>query len=184
MTNQFCKEWKEALVKPLIENPSAGLEKTKYRPVSNLGFMSKVVDKVTLIQFAKHCDENRLLPTYQLAYRKNHSCEMSIVKLVDDILWEMEEQLATAIVTLDLLAAFDTVDHNLLLDVLEMKFGVTDNTKQWYHNYIKSRKFRVMIGKNKSEPRQLNYSVSQGNIQGAFLFIYYASTLDETVKDL
>ena len=96
----------------------------------------------------------------------------------------MEEQLATAVVILDLLAAFDTVDHDLLLDVLEKKFGVTDNTKQWYHSYIKSRRFRVVIGKNKSEARQLNYLVPQGSIQGAFLFISYASTLDETVKDL
>ena len=51
----------------------------------------------------------------------------------------MEEQLATAVVILDLLAAFNTVDHDFLLDVLEKKFGVTENKKQWYHNYIKSR---------------------------------------------
>ena len=96
----------------------------------------------------------------------------------------MEEQLATTVVILDLSAAFNTVDHDLLLDVLEKKFGVTDNTKQWYHSYIISRKFRLMIGKNKSEARQLDYSIPQGHIQGAFLFISYASTLDKTVKDL
>ena len=80
--------------------------------------------------------------------------------------------------------AFNTVDHDLLLNILEKKFGITDNTKQWYHNYIRSRKFRVIIGKDKSEPRQLDYSVPQGSIQGAFLFISYASKLDETIKDL
>ena len=79
---------------------------------------------------------------------------------------------------------FNIVDHDLLLEVLGKKFGVTDDTKQWYHNYIKSRKFRVIIGKNKSEPRQLDYSVPQKSIQGSFLFISYASTLDEIVKDL
>ena len=169
-TNQFCSEWKEALVKPLIQQPMVSQEKSNYRLVSNLGFISKIVEKVTLIQFTKHCDENSLLPTYQSAYRRNHSCETSLVKLVDDLLWATVEQLVTAVVILDLSAAFDMVDHNLLLEVLEMKFGVTDNAKQWYHNYIKSRKFRVIIGKNKSEPRQLDYSVPQGSIQGVLIF--------------
>ena len=89
-TNQFCKEWKEALVKPL-NKASSGKEKTNYRPVSNLGFVSKVVEKVTLTQFTKHCDENRLLPTYHSAYRRSHSCKTSLVKLVDDLLLGMEE---------------------------------------------------------------------------------------------
>ena len=82
-------------------------------------------------------------------------CETSLVKLVDDLLWAMEEQLVTAVVILDLSAAFDTVDHDLLLEVLEKRFGVTNNANQWYCSYIKQRKFRVIIGKNKSELRQL-----------------------------
>ena len=103
---------------------------------------------------------------------------------MDDLLWVMEEQLVRAVMILDLSAAFDTVDHNLLLEVLEKRFGVTDKAKQWYCNYIKQRKISVINGKNKSEPRQLKCSVPQGSIQGAFLFISYASTLDEIVKDL
>ena len=69
-TNQFCSEWKEALVKPLIKKPTAEQEKSNYRLVSNLSFISKVAEKVTLTQFTKHCDENKLLPAYQSAYRK------------------------------------------------------------------------------------------------------------------
>ena len=88
--------------------------------------------------------------SYQSAYRRNHSCEMSLVKLVDDLLWARDEQLITAVVILDLSAAFDTVDHDLLLEVMEKKLGVTDNTKQWYCNYIKPRRFKAIIGKNKS----------------------------------
>ena len=66
-TNQFCIEWKEALVKLPIKKPTASQEKSIYRPVSNLRFISKIAEKVTLMQFAKHCDENKLLPAYQLA---------------------------------------------------------------------------------------------------------------------
>ena len=152
-TNHICSKWKEALVKLLIKKPTAGQEKSNYRPVSNLSFISKVAEKVILTQFTKHCDENKLLPAYQSAYRKNHSCETSLVKLIDDLLWAMEKQLVTAVMILDLSAAFNTVDHDLLLEVLEKRFGVTDKAKKWYSNYIKQRKFSVMIGKNKSEPR-------------------------------
>ena len=163
---------------------TAGPEKSNYRPVNNLSFISKIVEKVALIQFAKH-----MMKTGYYPHINQHAGEIivvrpSLVKLLDDLLWTMEEQLVTVVVTLDLSVAFDTVNHDLLLEVLEKKFGVTDNTKQWYHNYIKSRRFWVIIGKSKSEPRQLDYSVPQGSIHGASLLISYASTLDEIMKDL
>ena len=75
--------------------------------------------KVTLDQLSTHCQEQKLVPEYQSAYRKRHSCKTSLVKLVNDILWNMENQLVTAIVILDLSPAFDTVDHDFLLDVLD-----------------------------------------------------------------
>ena len=71
----------------------------------------------------------------------------------------MEEQLATAVVILDLFTTFDTVHNDLLLDILEKKFGITNNTKQWYQNYIRLRKFRVIIVEDKFKPKQKDYSV-------------------------
>ena len=183
-THSFYEEWKEAIVKQLVMKLSGGLVRTTYRPVSHLGFISKVVEKVTLEQFMEHCNQNSLLPEYQSAYRKEHSCETSIVKLVYVIHWRIENQLVTAVVILDLGAAVDTVDHDLLLDVLERLFGITDAARKWYHNYLKPRKFRVLIEKYTSQPRQLDYLVPQGSTQRAFLFISYASTLDEVVTQL
>ena len=177
----FCDIWKEALVKPLIKKKSLGMQNSNYRPVSNLSFISKIIEKVTLEQFNTHCQENSLVPEYQSAYRKNHSCETSLVKLVNDILWNMDRQLVTSIVILDLSAAFDTVDHDLLLDILEARFGITGTARKWYESYLKPRRFRVVVGKEESQPRQLDYPVLQGSIQGAFLFVAYASTLDEIV---
>ena len=95
----------------------------------------------------------------------------------------MNWQLVTSIVILDLSAAFDTVDHDLLLDVLETRFGITGTARRCYESYMKPRKFRVLLGKEESQPRQLDYSVPQGSIQGAFLFVAYASTLDEIVDN-
>ena len=95
----------------------------------------------------------------------------------------MENQLVTAIVILDLSAAFDTVNHILLLDVLDKRFGIAGKARKWYESYILPRKFRVEVGKERSQPRQLDYSVPQGSIQGAFLFVAYVSTLDEIVDN-
>ena len=146
----FCDEWKEALVKPLIKKKSLGTQNSNYRPVSNLSFISKIIEKVALEQFNTHCQENSLVPEYQSAYRKNHSCETSLVKLVNDILWNMDRQLVTSIVILDLSAAFDTVDHDLLLDVLGTRFGITGTARKWYESYLKPRRFRIVVGKEES----------------------------------
>ena len=175
---EFYTNWKEALVKPLVKNRILGTTLINYRPVSNLQFISKIVEKVTLDQFTQHCNRNSLLPNYQSAYRQHHSCETSLVKLVNDILWAMEKQLVTVVVILDLSAAFDTVDHDLLLEVLESRFGIVGTARKWYTSYLKPRSFKVFIRSSTSQPRQLDYSVPQGSIQGAFLFIIYASTLD------
>ena len=118
-SSEFCSAWKEVLVKPLVKKISTGTDKTNYRLVSNLSFISKIIEKVALEQFTKHCNRNGLLPEYQSAYRKNHSCQSSLIKLVNDILWGMEEQLVTAVVILDLSAAFNTVNPDLLLEVLK-----------------------------------------------------------------
>ena len=93
----------------------------------------------------------------------------------------MENQLVTAIVILDISAAFDTIDHDLLLDVLEKRFGIVVSAKDWYKSYLVPRRFRVAIQDKVSWPRQLDSSVPQENIQGAFLFIAYASTLDQII---
>ena len=77
----FPIKWKEALIRPLLKKAGLNLMHNNYRPVSNLSFLSKVVEKAVLIQFNIHCDQNMLLPVYQSAYRKGHSCETAIVKL-------------------------------------------------------------------------------------------------------
>ena len=90
----------------------------------------------------------------------------------------MEKQLVTVVVILDLSAAFNTVDHDVLLEVLEKQYGIVGTARQWYTSYLKPRTFKVTT----SQPRQVDYSVPKGSVQGAFLFIAYASTLDLVVQ--
>ena len=117
-SGHFFEDWKLAIVRPLIKSLKKGTEKSNYRPVSNLQFISKVIEKCTLSQLTDHCNKHNLLPEYQSAYRKYYSCETSLLKLVNDTLWAMENKLITAVTVMDLSVAFDTVSHELLLTVL------------------------------------------------------------------
>ena len=95
----------------------------------------------------------------------------------------MENKQITAVLIMDLSAAFDTADHDLLLNVLHRKFGITNTALRWYNNFIKPRKSRVCINGSYSSEQIMDFGLSQGFIQDAFLFNCYASTLSEIVPD-
>ena len=119
-------EWKLARVKLLIKKQGADLEKSNYHPVNNLPFLYKMVKKAMLKQFNNHCDKHNILLDYQSAYWENYNMETTLLKLTNDILWVIERQEIMAVTHIDLSAAFDMVDHNILLHVLNKVFGVTD----------------------------------------------------------
>ena len=123
----FCREWKTTVVRPLLKKVGLELTFSNYRPVSNLTFISKVIERCMLLQVSKHCNKYQLQPDYQSAYRGHYSCETSILKISKDILWCMEAQSITSLVALDLSAAFDTVDHEILLSILSSKYRIKSN---------------------------------------------------------
>ena len=178
----FASKWKTAIVHPIQKKVGLDLILSNFRPVSNLSFISKVVEKVLLIQFNKHCSTHRLIPDYQSAYRANYSCETALAKIVNDILWAMEHQKVTSLVAIDLSVAFDMVDHDILLSVLEKRFGVQDTCLEWFRSYLNSRYCVVKINAL-SSICELNCSVPQGSLGGPSLFTVYASTMQSIVPD-
>ena len=114
-TWEFCGKWTSTEVWPLIKALSKGTVKTNYRHVSNLPFFSKTIEKCTLNQLAKHCDIHNLLPEYKSAYRNFHSYKTYLLKLVKDTMWAIEYKQITAVLIMDLSAAFDTVNHDFYL---------------------------------------------------------------------
>ena len=95
----------------------------------------------------------------------------------------MEKQEVTSMVALDLSAAFDTVNHQILCDVLEKRFAVTENALQWTKSYLENRVFQVQVGKSMSAQVTINYSVPQGSVLAPVLFTCYAATLDDLVEE-
>ena len=115
----FPNNWRTAIVCPLLKKHGLDLLMINYRSVSNLCFLSKLVKCCLLIQLINCCNTNCLIPDFQSAYRENYSTETSLIRMCSNILWSMEKQQITMMVILDLLTAFDMVDHNILLDILQ-----------------------------------------------------------------
>ena len=125
-----CKQFslfKQAIVTPLLKKSGLDPNDLKnFRPVSNLPFISKILEKVVLTrQLQKHLSENELFEIKQSAYRKNHCTETALLSVVDGFLRNVDDRLVSVLALLDPSAAFDTLDHSILLQRLETTFGIS-----------------------------------------------------------
>ena len=144
------ENWKLTLVDPRLKKLGMDLVFENFRPVNNLHFLAKVAEKVVMSQLVNHCNENAPLPVSQSAYRQFHSTETALLKVQNDILINMDNEEVTLLVMLDMSAAFDTIDHNILIDILKNNFGVVDSALQWFRSYLANRKQQVVIDRCKS----------------------------------
>ena len=108
-----AKSWKSAKIQPLLKEIGLELTYYNYRPITNLSFMSKIIEKCMFKQFNKHCSTYHLLPECQSAYQENHSCETALIRLVNNVNWSMERKKVTSLIAIDLSAAFNMVDHDI-----------------------------------------------------------------------
>ena len=116
----------------------------------------------------EHARQHSLLPVMQSAYRPFHSTETALVKLASDCLMNMDKQELTLLVVIDLSAAFDTVDHKILLSQLKERFGVGGLVHEWFVSYLSCRKQAVCIESVVSSVRDVPYGVPQGSCCGPY----------------
>ena len=148
-----------------------------------VSFLSKIVEKAAQLQLQEHFDQQSLLPKHQSAYRQHHSTKTTLLNMCDNILKNMEDGKCTLIVSLDLSATFNTVNHTILLDVLNSYFGISEHTLSWISSYLSSRRFQVQIGHLTSKMVKIDFLVPQGSILGPILFNCYVSTLMEIILE-
>ena len=143
-TGCFPQEFKEAVVRPLRKKTGFDASELKnYRPVSNLPFLSKLLEKVVQVRIQAFFDSNGLMLNMQSAHRRFHSTETAVTKVVNDLL--LADCLVSALCLFDLTAAFDTVDHGLLISRLERQFGLRGVVLEWFRSYLSGRTFRVVF---------------------------------------
>ena len=175
-------QFKEAVVKPLIKKPSLDHEVLKnFRPVSNLPFLSKILERIVAKRLTSHIVNNSLDEPLQSAYKPGHSIETALLKVQNDILLSLDEKKDVFLVLLDLSAAFDTVNHTILLNRLRDRFGLSDNVLMWFQSYLSNRSQCVLVNSTKSPFYPLDTGVPQGSVLGPILFNMYTSPLGELV---
>ena len=131
---------------PLIKKITLDCEILKnYRPVSNISFLSQLIERIVAAQLIDHLQEHGLYEIFQSAYRQFHSTETALLRVQNDLLLSVDEHGGVILVLLDLSAAFDTIDHQKLLKTLEEKFGVQGDVLKWIKSYLSDRKQSVNI---------------------------------------
>ena len=170
--------FKQAHVTPIIKKSSLDKEVFKnYRDVSNLNFISKILERVVAIHLQTHLDEADLMTAFQLAYRKHHSTESALLNIYNDILLNMAKGSVTALTLLNLSAAFDTIDHTILLDRHNVYYGISELALGWFRSYLSGRTHSVKVGSTLSHPAVLQYGVPQGSVLGPILFSLYTNPI-------
>ena len=176
-TGVFPQDLKEALVKPLLKKANLELIDKNYRLVSNLEFMGKTIEQAVTSQLTQHISGNSLLEPMQSAYRSGHSTETAPLRVKTDLLQAIDRQEVVCLILLDLSSAFSTVNHCLLLQRLEVSFGIKETALEWIRLYLTGRTQRVSVGKATSSPIVLSFGVPQGSVLGPILFTLYTSPL-------
>ena len=139
---------KRAIIIPLLKKKvGLELEFKNYRAVSNLCFLSKLIEENVAQQFIDHLVKNKLLDPLQSAYKKSHSIETSIIKVQNDILIDIDQKNISILVMLDLSAGFDMIDHEILVNRLESHYGFTGKVLKWfiYRSYLSDRSQSIII---------------------------------------
>src|ERR1700722_12547913 len=181
-TGVVPKCFKHALITPLIKNSNLDSNMmSSYRPISNLSYVSKLLERCVAKQLHSYLSKGDHYEAFQSAYRPHHSTETALLRVQNDILIGIDKKEVTLLVLLDLSAAFDTVDHTILLNRLQ-KIGITGLVYDWFSSYLTGRTQAVFVDGVSSDSVNLTCGVPQGSVLGPILFNIYTQPLGEIAR--
>ncbi|KAJ1108454.1 hypothetical protein NDU88_005830 [Pleurodeles waltl] len=181
-TATFPDSWKHAEIQPLLKKPKADPNDLKnFRPISLLPFPAKVIEKIVNAQLAHFLEDNSILDPSQSGFRRNHSTETALLAATDDIRQQMDNGETSALILLDLSAAFDTVCHRTLLTRLH-EAGIQDKALNWISSFLSDRTQRVRLSPFRSKATNLICGVPQGSSLSPTLFNVYMAPLAQLAR--
>uniref|UniRef100_A0AAQ5ZK56 Reverse transcriptase domain-containing protein n=1 Tax=Amphiprion ocellaris TaxID=80972 RepID=A0AAQ5ZK56_AMPOC len=173
---------KTALIKPHLKKHNLNPQDlASYRPISNLPFLSKVLEKVVAGQLHDHLSTYALYEKFQSGFRLAHSTETALVRVTNDLLVASDQGSPSLLILLDLTAAFDTVDHNILLHRLQYNIGLSSTVLDWFKSFLAGRTEYVVLEDAKSRPHFVTCGVPQGSVLGPTLFNIYMLPLGHII---
>ena len=174
---------KQAIMTPRLKKHGLSTQElSNYRPISNIHFISKVMEKAVAAQIQDYLALNNLNAPTQSAYRRHHSVETALVLVQNDILQALDCHEEVIIVLLDFTAAFDTIDHQILLKRLPMRFGISGNVLKWLTSYVSDRQHVVKVENTTSSPVADMHGIPQGSVMGPVLFALYSSPIHDIIR--
>ena len=162
---------KEAMVRPKLKKESLDFQEySNFRTISNLKFVSKIIERAVAVQVKNYITDNDLDESLQSAYKHLQSTETALVKVQNDILCAIDGNKCVALLLLDMSSAFDTVEHRLFLDRLCNRLGSRGQVLEWFEPNLHNGKQYVMIDGVKSHVKDLQFGVSQGSVFRPILY--------------
>jgi len=172
ISGQFHPTFKESIISPVLQKPTLDKEElSNYRPISNLSLISKIIERVVKSRLMDQLTSNSLLSSHQSAYCKHHSTETALLYINDHLISAIESQKVSCLCLLDLSAACDTIDHDILITRLSSWFGVHGFVLSWFKSYLSSRCFRV-----KCEIGLSSWYTSSCGVPKALSLVHYSSS--------
>lgn len=177
-TGEFPVSWKHAQVLPHLKCPDLDPAlAANYRPVSNLPFLSKVLERAVNKQLVGYLVSNGLFPRNQSAYRRGHSTETALLRIFNYVVDAISNGRFALLCLLDLSSAFDTVDHGIMIRRLECSYGFKGKVLTWLSSYLADRTQSVRWHGQESAPRRVLSGVPQGSVLGPLLFVLYVADI-------
>ena len=175
--------FKHSIVRPILKKPGLDKEVLKnYRPVSNLPFLAKTLEKIVATRLQRHLSTNALQDNFQSAYRRLHSTESALLRVHHDIVSALDCRSHVVMIMLDLSAAFDLIDHDILFKRLEHTFGLGSDCVKWFKSYLEDRVQCVQVGNNMSGGRHLGLGVPQGSVLGPLIYCMFTRPVGDIIR--
>uniref|UniRef100_A0A3Q1JKY8 Reverse transcriptase domain-containing protein n=1 Tax=Anabas testudineus TaxID=64144 RepID=A0A3Q1JKY8_ANATE len=180
-TGTFPTSFKQAQITPLLKKPSLDPSLVEnYRPVSLLSFLAKTLERAAFNQLSDFLSQNNLLDVNQSGFKSGHSTETALLTVVESLRVAKAAGKSSVLILLDLSAAFDTVNHQILMTALS-DLGISGSALAWLRSYLSERTFKVSWQGRVSDSHNLSTGVPQGSVLGPLLFSIYTSSLGSII---